>query len=357
LDATGKMLKVLAVEDSDDDFELIRNELTEGGFTVVCERVETAVSLRVSLEHKPWDIVICDHNLPALDSLSALKMVREVSENLPFIIVSGLIPDEVAIEAMRRGARDFICKDNLSKLVPVVERELREALIRADLKAAQESLHNVSYFDSLTGCKSRLVRGSQGEDVLRCVPLAVFWLILTASESDQIAGLWAGNKVLVETAERLCMVFGEKVFVARLGADTFVAVVPHLNQEARAGDIAKAIHKCMDESFQIDEHDLFVNASVGVSFYPKDGQKWDDLFRNAESALYNAKATGGSSYQTYRPEMDIYGRERLVMESASIMLWRKKISCFIISPNSIFAAVKLSARKRCFVGVSVVSQN
>lgn len=321
MDATRKMLKVLAVEDSDDDFELIRNELTEGGFTAMCERVETAMSLRAALEHKSWDMVICDHNLPALDSLSALKMVREVSENLPFIIVSGLIPDEVAIEAMRRGARDFICKDNLSKLVPVVERELREALIRADLKAAQESLHNVSYFDSLTGLPNREHLFEHLRAKMSCTerdhPFAVFLVDLNRFRKvTKSLGLWAGNKVLVETAERLCMVFGEKVFVARLGADTFVAVVPHLNQEARAGDIAKAIHKCMDESFQIDEHDLFVNASVGVSFYPKDGQKWDDLFRNAESALYNAKANGGSSYQTYRPEMDIYGRERLVMESA-----------------------------------------
>lgn len=129
-------------------------------------------------------------------------------------------------------------------------------------------------------------------------------------------GMWAGNKVLVETAERLCVAFGEKAFVARLGADMFVAVVPHLNQEVRAEDMAMAIHKCMEDSFQIDEHDLFVSASIGVSFFPKDGQKWDDLFRNAESALYNAKATGGSSYQTYKPEMDIHGKERLVMESA-----------------------------------------
>jgi EAL domain-containing protein (putative c-di-GMP-specific phosphodiesterase class I) len=128
--------------------------------------------------------------------------------------------------------------------------------------------------------------------------------------------MWAGNKVLVQTAERLRAVFEEKSFVARLGADTFVAVVPHLNQEERAEDIGKAIHQCMDEAFHIDDHELFVKASVGVSFYPRDGEMWDDLFKNAESALHHAKAAGGSSYQTYKPEMDTHGKERLVMESA-----------------------------------------
>ena len=321
MNATEKILRVLVVEDSEDDVELIRNELAEGGFAVVHERVETAVSLKVALEHESWDIVICDHNLPALDSLSALGIVRELAGNVPFIIVSGIIPDEVAIEAMRHGARDFIRKDNLSKLVLVVERELQEAVIRADLKAAQESLHNVSHFDSLTGLPNREHLFKHLRTKMSCTghdhPFAVFLIDLNRFRKvTKLLGMWAGNKVLVETGERLCVVFGEKDFVARLGADTFVAVVPHLNQEARAEDIAKAIHKCMEEAFQIDEQELFVKASVGVSFYPKDGQVWDDLFKNAESALYLAKATGGSSYQTYKPEMDVHGKERLVMESA-----------------------------------------
>lgn len=321
MNATEKMLRVLVVEDSEDDFELIRNELAEGGLTVLSERVETAASLKVALAHEFWDMVICDHDLPALDSLSALGIVREVAVNVPFIIVSGLIPDEVAIEAMRHGARDFIRKDNLSKLVPVVERELREAVIRADLKAAQESLHMVSHFDSLTGLPNREHLFEHLKTKMSCTgqdhPFAVFLIDLNRfRQVTKLLGMWAGNRVLVETAERLRAVFGEKDFIARLGADTFVAVVSYLDQETRAEDIGKAIHQGMDEVFQINTQELFVKASVGVSFYPKDGQVWDDLFKNAESALYHAKATGGSSYQTYKPEMDIHGKERLVMESA-----------------------------------------
>lgn len=316
-----KTLRVLMVEDSEDDFELIRNELSEGGFTVAHERVETGAALKAALEGESWDMVICDHNLPALDSLSALGIVSGMAENLPFIIVSGLIPDEVAIEAMRRGARDFIYKDNLSRLVLVVERELHGAAIQADLKSARENLHNVSHFDSLTGLPNREHLFKHVKAEMSCVehnhPFAIFLIDLNRfRQVTKSLGMWAGNKVLVETALRLRTIFGEKDFVARLGADTFVAIVPHLNQEERAENIAKAIHECMNEVFQIDEQELFVKASVGVSFFPKDGQAWDELFRNAESALYSAKANGGDYYQAYKPEMDTWGRERLIMETA-----------------------------------------
>lgn len=321
MNAIQKNLLALVVEDSEDDFELIRNELAESGFIIQCRRVETAASLKTALSQEPWNMVICDHNLPALDSLSALEIVREMAENIPFIIVSGLIPDEVAIEAMRRGARDFIRKDNLSKLALVVERELHEASIRADLKAVRESLHNVSHFDSLTGLPNREHLFKHVRAKMSCAEqdhhFAVFLIDLNRfRQVTKSLGMWAGNKVLVETAERLCAVFGKNNFVARLGADTFVSIVPHLDQEERAEDIAQSIHHCMNEAFRIAEQELFVKASVGVSFFPKDGQVWDELFRNAESALYNAKTTGGSSYQTYKPEMDAWGKERLVMESS-----------------------------------------
>ena len=321
MNAMKKMLRVLAVEDSEDDFELIRNELAEGGFTVAHERVETAASLRGALEYKSWDVVICDHNLPALDSISALKIVRAAAENLPFIVVSGLIPDETVIEVMRRGARDFIRKDNLSRLSPAVERELQQTAIRADLDAMQKRLHYLSHFDSLTGLPNcehlfvylrSLTLGAEQDR-----PFAVFLIDLNRFRKiTKTLGVLAGDKVLLEAAERLRMALGKDDFVARLGADRFVAVVPYLEQEAQARDTASAIHQCMNDVFRINGQELFVKASVGVSFYPKDGLEWSDLFKNAESALYGAKADGGSSYQTYKPEMDSLGKERLIMETA-----------------------------------------
>lgn len=324
----GKMLKVLAVEDSEDDLELIRNRLTEGGFTVEPERVETAEMLRGALELEPWDVVICDHNLPALDSLSALHVVQKMARDTPFIIVSGVIAEEVAAEAMRQGARDFIHKDSLVRLAPAVERELRQAAMQADFKVMREDFYRVSHFDSLTGlpnCEQlfkhlrSMALHSDGQ------PFAIFLIDLNRfRQITNTLGVLAGDKVLVHAAKRLRMALGWDDFAARLGADRFVAIVPYLEQEAQARDVAVAIHQCMNEVFRIDGQELFVKASIGVSFYPRDGQKWDVLFQNAESALYSAKAEGGSSYQAYKSEMDNRGKERLVMETALYHALEKK---------------------------------
>lgn len=313
-----KVLRILVVDDSEDDVELICAELNEGGFRVVHERVETSIALRAALEGRTWDVVVCDHNLPDLDSMSVLQVVREVAELLPFIVVSGHIPDDTAVRVMQGGAGDFIHKSNLSRLVPVVERELQQAMVRTDLTATQNKLHRVSNFDSLTGLPNR-------ENLFKCLsvktvqdqPFAVFMIDLNRfRQITKSLGMWAGNRVLSETAERLRRVLGEKNFIARLGADTFVAVVPDLKSRADAGDIAKAIHQCMDEAFRIDGHTLFVKASMGSTFYPADGRRLDDLLKNAESALHSAKANGGASYLAYSPEMDALGIDKLVMETA-----------------------------------------
>jgi len=321
MNSVENILKILAVEDSEDDLELICNELAEGGFMVVHERVETAESLQTALERESWDVVICDHNLPALDSTWALRIVRQISKDVPFIVVSGHIPEEIAIKAMHNGAHDFIRKDNLSRLVAVIERELKQVVVQAELKAVKENLNDVAHFDSLTGLPNREHLFNHLGSKISCAdddhPFAIFLIDLNRfRQITKSLGMLAGNKVLLVTAERLCATLGESDFVARLGADTFVAVVSGLTQEDRAGDIAKAIHQSIDEAFWIDGHELFVKASVGVSFYPRDGQRCEELFKNSETALYRAKAAGGSGYRVYNAEMDTRGKERLNMETA-----------------------------------------
>jgi diguanylate cyclase (GGDEF)-like protein len=319
--SSTKKLQVLLVEDSEDDAELICHELVEGGFELTRKRVETVQSLKDALKHEAWDVVICDHNLPGLDSSSALKITREASHDLPFIIVSGSIPEDVAIGSMRHGAKDFIRKDNLSRLALVVERELQQSELRLDLKAIQENLYNVSHFDHLTGLANRehLFNhlGSMMSGTGRNCPFAIFMIDVNRFRKiTRSLGILAGNKVLVKLAKRLCAAFGEKYFLARYGADKFVVVVPHLDQEEQTGMIVAAINNCLEQSFCINGNDLFVTASIGMGFYPKDGLRPDLLMENVESALYSAKAEGGRSFQAYQIEAGAPGKERLAMESA-----------------------------------------
>src|ERR1044071_7356619 len=118
-------LRVLMIEDSDFDSDLLLAMLERGGYKVTHTRVETAETLRKALEND-WEIVIADYNLPQFDALAALDIVKTSGKDVPFIIVSGGIGESTAVAAMKAGAHDYLMKDNLARLLPVVERELRE---------------------------------------------------------------------------------------------------------------------------------------------------------------------------------------------------------------------------------------
>ncbi|MDI6643966.1 MAG: histidine kinase dimerization/phosphoacceptor domain -containing protein [Methanobacteriaceae archaeon] len=123
-------IKILIVDDSKDDTELIVRKLGQDGFDLIYERVETPKSLRNSLINKSWDIVICDYIIPGFGGLKALKISKSINKDLPVIIVSGKIGEEMAVKAMKAGAQDYILKDNLSRLAPAIEREINEFKIR-----------------------------------------------------------------------------------------------------------------------------------------------------------------------------------------------------------------------------------
>jgi PAS domain S-box-containing protein len=133
-----KAVRVLIVEDSEDDAHLLIRELQQGGFAPVSERVETRETMRKALRSREWDVVISDYVMPRFSGLEALGELRESGPDLPFIIVSGNIGENIAVYAMKAGAHDYIIKGNLARLVPAVERELRDAEVRRARKRAEE---------------------------------------------------------------------------------------------------------------------------------------------------------------------------------------------------------------------------
>ena len=134
------LLRVLIVEDSEDDALLLMRELKRGGYDPAFERVDTLEAMNATLDKQTWDIVICDHTMPHFNSLAALRLLQERGIDLPFIIVSGTIGEDIAVEAMKAGAHDYLMKSNLVRLVPAVERELKEAGVRRECKRAEEEL-------------------------------------------------------------------------------------------------------------------------------------------------------------------------------------------------------------------------
>jgi two-component system sensor histidine kinase EvgS len=136
----GPQLRLLFIEDSEDDVFLLVREVRRAGYDLVHQRVETEEALRAALESAEWDVILCDYNLPRFGALQALAITREGERDIPFILVSGSVTDEAAVDALKAGAHDFVMKHRLTRLVPAIRREMQEAAIRKDRKRALQAL-------------------------------------------------------------------------------------------------------------------------------------------------------------------------------------------------------------------------
>jgi PAS domain S-box-containing protein len=134
-----KIIKVLVIEDNEDDAILEIDELISGGFDIYYERIETGEAMLEALRHKTWDCIISDYSMPKFSGLDALAKFKETGIDIPFILVSGTMGEETAVAAMKAGAHDYIMKNNLKRLVPAFERELREAEVRNQKRMAEEA--------------------------------------------------------------------------------------------------------------------------------------------------------------------------------------------------------------------------
>jgi PAS domain S-box-containing protein len=130
-------LRVLIVDDSEDEVLLIIRELKKCGYNPLAERVETAATMKKALKEKQWDIILCDYKMPKFNAPSVIAVLKEANIDVPLLIVSGTIGEDVGIECMRLGAHDYIMKDNLSRLCPAIARELEESEARNKQRQAE----------------------------------------------------------------------------------------------------------------------------------------------------------------------------------------------------------------------------
>ncbi len=133
-------LNVLIIEDNESDADLVTRQLEKAGMAGLVLRVESADELKEALQNRSWDIVVADYSLPQFDAPAALKIVREVDSDIPFIVVSGTVGEDTAVQMMKSGAQDYLMKGSLTRLVPAINRELAEARNRKNHRLAQVAL-------------------------------------------------------------------------------------------------------------------------------------------------------------------------------------------------------------------------
>lgn len=300
-------LQLLLVEDSEDDAILVQRELRRGGLTFACWRVDTPEGLDEALHDQVWDVIITDHNLPRFNSKEVLDRVREARLECPVIIVSGTIGEEAAVAAMKSGAQDYIMKDNLTRLVPALQRELREAKARQAHRRAEEAIRHMAMHDALTGLANRrelqermeraLVSARQGaHHALLYIDLDQFKVV------NDTCGHVAGDELLQQLAVNLKDLIRDTDTLARLGGDEFGVLLVNCPLE-RAREVGERMLQMVRGFRYVWRQKSFsLGASIGLVVIEGGGQTCSDVLRAADLACYAAKDKGRNRMHIYTPD-------------------------------------------------------
>jgi len=313
----GIPLRVLFVEDSEEDMMLLMRELQRGGYDLSSERVETESGLRAALGKQGWDLVVTDYNMPRFDALSVLTILKESGTDLPCIIVTGSQGEETAVATMKAGAHDFILKGNLSRLVPVVARELKEAKLRREQRGAEREIHRLAYYDTLTDLPNRTLLQDRLRQAILSARRDKKGLALLVMDLDRfkeinnVLGHHYGDLLLQQVGPRLREVLRESDTVARLGGDEFAILLLSIELDGAILTAEKILRHFLTP-FVVDCLSLEIGTSIGIALFPDHGEDANTLLRRADMAMYEAKEQS-TGYAVYSPQHERHNSSHLIL--------------------------------------------
>ena len=305
----GQPLSLLHIEDSEDDAQLVLRELRQAGYDVVFHRVDNAAALKDSLARQPWDIIISDYDMPNFSGTTVLELLKQSGLDMPLIFVSGAISEDTAVELMKAGACDYITKENLKRLVPVVARELREAAQRTERRRVEEKLQYLAYHDPVTRLPNYAMFHKRIEKALATGTreknrFAVFILrVHHFNEINSALGYDATDVLLEQVGQRLRRLLPESDMLACLRANEFAVFSSRVGDVESAGRLAQTLLVTLEESFTLDGFKLGIEASFGIVLFPDHGTTGVSLIQRARTALIVARKTF-RGYAVYSPDHD-----------------------------------------------------
>jgi diguanylate cyclase len=320
----SKPLKVLIVEDCEDDAQLLLRELRRGGFDPSWARVDDSKGMSAALEREEWQVILSDHSMPRFNAPRALELVQARDMDVPFIIVSGSIGEEQAVAAMRAGASDYLVKGSLGRLATAIERELTQARIRVERRSAElrqrvaeQQLAHMAAHDRLTGLPNRGSFETQIEQALvqqgsKSAQLSVMHLALDGfNVITNTLGQEKGDLVLREVARRLRAALPLSDSIACLGRDEFGILVPG-GRASRHMQIARELLKALETPVDVGGIPVRLDASIGATTCPAQAVGVSTLLRFASVALQDARRTG-QPLSTYSTECDPFDPTALAL--------------------------------------------
>lgn len=316
-------LRLLVIDDSEDDVFLLVHAIEQGGINLDYTHVESEEELQQALKgDSVWDIAITDHNMIGFTSQQAIQLIRQHNKELPVIIVSGDIKEDVAVGAMHQGAQDYIMKDNLARLVPVILREYKTHQATKAHVEAEKNYRFLRYHDNLTNLVNRQefetrishalkeVRSSRDTHALMFLDLDQFKLI------NDTCGHTAGDELLVRTTKILKSHIRDRDTLARLGGDEFGILLVSCQQDM-ALETANRIKTAVKESRFIWEGKPFeITISIGIVEVNEHVTDHHELLSCADIACYAAKDRGRNAVVWFTPDDEEYTKRRSEMQWA-----------------------------------------
>jgi diguanylate cyclase (GGDEF)-like protein len=311
---TGRPLRVLILEDRPEDAELVLHELRRAGFELIWRRVDDEAGFKANLDPE-LDLVLADYHQPQFNAMRALKIMQEAGLDIPFVIVSGAIGEDLAVAAVRQGAMDYVLKDRLARLGTAVKNAIEQAELRRRQRVAQAALEHQALHDGLTDLPNRLMLREEIQKAIGTNAYVVLLLldIDNFKEVNDSFGHQIGDVLLRQMGARLREAIDGAHLIARLGGDEFAILLPGVDA-GQATRTAHAILRALERPFLSDDHALEVSASIGIAAFPEHGAAPETLLQRADVAMYAAKRTGGT-YAVYRPEDDPYDPSRLLLRA------------------------------------------
>ena len=348
-------LRVLLIEDSEADALLLLLELEQGGYSVVHRRVETVAELESTLMAESWDVILADYTLPSFTAIDALAIMQQNQLDLPFIIVSGCIGEETAVAAMKSGAHDYLLKDNLTRLVATVEREIREARVRIERKQAFETIRYLAFYDVLTGLANRTMFLSELQKLVGYVDEPEIYRGNSPTSPDRIRfavllidvdryqtikhslGHQLGETFLRAIAKKLESCLHPDDLLARVGTNEFAILlqtIPTGNLDSTALDLAshpqplpprsltrevltqlcEQIHHNISNPFESDGLTIFSTCSIGVVLSTQGYLSAEDYLQSADTAKHYAQRSHQGCTRFFLDAMQIQVINRLELE-------------------------------------------
>src|SRR5262245_3921173 len=295
-------LSLLLLEDSHKDAELILDLLQEAGFDVAARRVDSEAEYLRSLEHPP-EIILSDFSMPQFTALDALRLMKDRGLDIPVIVVSGCIGEEMAVECMRAGAADYLLKDRLCRLGHSISQALARKRLVEDKRLAEQRLLLETFHDSLTGLPNRALFLDRLDRVFqqhRRKPSHLFAVLYLNFDAFRVVrdsvGPMATDRLLMEVGHRMLSRVRSVDTVARMEGDEFAFLLDNIKAVGNVTHVAKRLQEEVARPFSVEGRQVLLSASMGIVCCNAEYERGNHLLRDAMTAMDQARAIGRAGF-------------------------------------------------------------